>query len=336
MSQESVEIMQKKLSLPQGLSTWLTENNWQLAHATQIVGGYAATLFRLHLYDQKGMPRRAIYKMVAANRAQEVNWYRNVFAQVPELIPEVFGYVKNDSEEGILMEDCGVTVKSFIKDYPPHEQTAWLQNVLRWLGDMHINYETQLPALVKKGLLATYPVHSSVTWANLAIAHIKKLAEASTPMILLTRDDADQVAAMSEWFYPRYAQWLRGRVTLTHGDPHLENIVVEGDRFRLIDWEATCAAIPQRDLAILLQDVLIQDQNATLQKYYFSHLGAHGWDVNTQEFIDSFQAVYFDNTLMMLGWEINKYREGYLSRDEITGIVNAKLQWLRMSYAQLR
>ena len=336
MPQESVEIMQNTFALPPGLTAWLTEHGWQLAHAKPIVGGYAARLYRLHLYDQRGMSRRAIYKMLATNRSQEVKWYRYVFTQVPELIPKVFGYVKNDSEEGILMEDCGVTVKSFIRNYPPHEQTAWLKNVLRWLGDMHIAYEPKLSSLVKKGLLATYPVHSSVTWAQSAIAHIKKLAEASTPMIPLTRDDADQVAAMSEWFYPRYAQWLRGRVTLTHGDPHLENILVEGDRFRLIDWEATCAAIPQRDLAILLQDVLIQDQNATLQKFYFSHLGANGWDVNTQDFKDSFQAVYFDNTLMMLGWEINKYREGYLSSDEITVIVNAKLQWLRTSYAQLR
>ncbi len=322
--------------LPQGLHAWLHDQNWQVVDITPIVGGYAATLFHLNLLDDTGESRSAVYKMFAQDRNKEAIWYRDVFTHAPELVPEVYGYVEHDGEQGMVLEDCGVPLKSMTASMNTEERSHLWHRALLWLADMHLRYEHRLPELISAGLISTYPVESSETWARFATDQLSQLADQKERASLITKEEVEALVSMSDWFYPRYSGWLNGRVTLTHGDPHHGNLLVSGANFRLIDWEATCAAIPQRDLAIFLQDVLDEKQHQALQTAYFRHLEASGWDVNRSDFQEAFQAVYFDNTLMMLGWEVYQYFKGHVSRSEIEQVVSIKLSWLKQAYSQLR
>ncbi|MHB1682386.1 MAG: phosphotransferase family protein [Bacilli bacterium] len=144
-----------------------------------------------------------------------------------------------------------------------------------------------------------------------------------------------EIGAMMAWFYPRYPGFMDGRTTITHGDPHLENLLFQHGRFCLIDWEYTAVAVPSRDLAILLQDVLEDDMRHSLRTVYWDRLRQNGWRVDDDAFEIGYQACLFDNTLMMLGWEVSKYRNGHLNQPELEVIVATKLRWLRECFRRL-
>jgi|GEM_PF-3418902 len=144
-----------------------------------------------------------------------------------------------------------------------------------------------------------------------------------------------EISAMMEWFYPRYPGFMAGRTTITHGDPHLENLLFQHDHFCLIDWEYTAVAVPSRDFAILLQDVLDDDMRHSLRTTYWDRLRQNGWRVDEDAFETTYQACLFDNTLMMLGWEVSKFRNGHLNQPELEVIVATKLRWLRECFRRL-
>lgn len=313
-------------ALPAGLRHWLRQRGWRVSGAAPIIGGYAASLYKIQIDDAAGLVRDAVYKRFAKGREQEVVLYGRVFAGIPDLAPQVLGHIKEGDEAGILMADAGEPLKSALKRLHPAEQQRLLTDAILWLAALHIQFEASLAELIKRGLKSRYPLQSSVSWAHFSLGMLK----------WMDPDQAEHIAAMCDWFYPRYETWLRGRLTLTHGDPHLENILISDGKFRLIDWEASCAAVPQRDLAVILQDVLDDGQHAALRKTYLERLGSAGWGVDQPEFHDAFAAAFFDNTLMMLGWEIHKYREGHLAFEEISTILRTKVVWIVESFFHLR
>lgn len=321
--------------VPIGLQVWCRRHGWQITRADPIVGGYAATLYHLVVSDSERKTKVLIYKKLLPERQREVAVYREVMRDFPELFPTVYGYVEEAGEVGLLMEVGGTPLKFHLSTLDFDDQADLLTRAVRWLADLHQQFATHLPYLIEKGLEAQYPVDSSVAWANDAVAKLQNIAKIKS-IGNLTQQAAVKVKAMSDWFYPRYADWLRGRVTLTHGDSHLENLLVTATGFQLIDWEAACAAVPQRDLAVFVQDVLDDRLYERVVKAYFGRLGEHGWETHSPEFTRTFQAVLFDNTLMMLGWEIHKFQEGYLSESEITSIINVKLRWLQTAFASLK
>ncbi len=144
-----------------------------------------------------------------------------------------------------------------------------------------------------------------------------------------------EISVMMEWFYPRYPGFMDGRTTITHGDPHLENLLFQHGRFCLIDWEYTAVTVPSRDFAILQQDVLDDDMRNSLRTTYWDRLRQNGWRVDDDAFEIAYQACLFDNTLMMLGWEVSKYRNGHLNQPELEVIVATKLRWLRECFRRL-
>ena len=312
-------------ALPSGLRHWLRRRGWRVTGAAPIIGGYAASLFKLRVEDADGLARNAVYKRFAKGREQEALLYGRVFAGIPDLVPQVLGHIKEGDEAGILMAYAGETVKTTLKRLQPAERTRLLMDAVLRLADMHIQFEACLAGLIERGLLSRYPLQSSISWAHFSLGMLK----------MMDSVEEKRIETMSDWFYPRYEKWLHGRITLTHGDPHLENILISGGGFRLIDWEASCAAVPQRDLAVFLQDVLDGGQHAALRETYLERLRSAGWNVNHPEFNHSFEAVFFDNTLMMLGWEIYKYREGHLAFEEISAILRTKIGWMEKSFLRL-
>jgi spectinomycin phosphotransferase/16S rRNA (guanine(1405)-N(7))-methyltransferase len=76
----------------------------------------------------------------------------------------------------------------------------------------------------------------------------------SGPYGELARDLLDHHASTVERLLERYDRIAAGvaqrpeRMVLSHGEPHAANTVMTGDGWRLVDWDTTMIAAPERDL----------------------------------------------------------------------------------------
>lgn len=303
---------------------------WQVLSCERIVGGYAAEPFYIRARDADGREIAAVYKKLAPGRTTELALYP-ILGQVPHGVPQLYGVVEEADEQGILLEAAGVPLKGILQAAKRDEQERWLLRVTEMLAELHVQMAVQAARWLAAGVIGPYPYESSVQWGQDAVRELSWLVEQGLMEAQVVTDVRHMVAA----FVPRYRDWTAGRTTFTHGDPHLENVLTDGAAVRLIDWEWACVAVPQRDLSILLQDVLDDALHAFAVAAFAEALRRRGWAVVEEEFETAWQACLFDNTLMMLGWEIGKYRDGHVSRAELEAIMTAKLRWLRQSYAAL-
>ena len=200
-----------------------------------------------------------------------------------------------------------------------------LRQATELLADLHAGLAEQAQSWLREGKTTVYPFHSSVQWAE----------EALQELATLDADVMRELRAIADWFYPQFPAWMSGRQAFTHGDPHMENILLDGGRYRLIDWEWSSVAVPQRDLAILLQDVLDEGLQGEAYAHYRQALSERGWDTESAGFHRAYVACLLDNTLMMLGWEAGKYKNGYLSREEFAEITRFKIELIRGCAAEL-
>lgn len=319
--------------LPSGLVMWLNQQNWLVLSAHEITGGFAATIYHLHLRanDQN---IDVIYKQLAKDRTGELSLIPNVMDQLSGLAPRVYGVIAERDETGILFEYLGDTLKSTMQHLSQRERTEAVRQATIFLASLHKDQEHNTDHLIKSGITPYYPISSAVAWAHTAIKELSWVAQNGFSTEV-SEKTVTKSKAMLNAFYPHYHNFLQPRVTLTHGDPHFENIIVTKQGFHLIDWEGACITSPQRDLAIFLQDVLDEHLFHTVWATYRQSMALGGWDVENKAFITTFHAFLFDNTLMMLGFEIQKFRKHYLAETEIRTILRTKLSWLHDSFTQV-
>lgn len=310
-----------------GLCKALERLGWTLTSCQEIVGGYAAQLYRVEASDGQGEPIRAVYKRFAPGRDQEVALYERVVPWLPQGVPALYAVVEEPEERGMLIEAAGEVLKAHFKRADGEGRRLMLAKAASLLAEMHVSLEEQGAVWLREGRTTEYPFHSSEAWAAEALQALGGHVEAET---------LQEVRGIAEAFYPRLREWITGRWTFTHGDPHLENILLDRGHLRLIDWEYASLGLPQRDVAILLQDVLDDELHAFLLETYRQELERRGWSLDIATFRLGFFASLLDNTIMMLGWEIGKYKNGYLSKEEIDHIVETKLRWIRVCWLSLQ
>ncbi|PWK14923.1 aminoglycoside phosphotransferase family protein [Tumebacillus permanentifrigoris] len=310
--------------------TVLQRKGWRLIEAQPMLGGYAATLYRLRVVDEQGQAREAIYKRFDPTRTAELELYRTVLPEVPHAIPALYGIVDEDGEQGLILEAAGVAVKTVFAG-----EREMLHELVTLLARLHSALAEKSQQWLAEGRASAYPFESSAAWADTALAELTWLA--GQERMHLHPQRVDEVRDMAAQFYPRYPEWAVGRTTYTHGDPHLENVLVQAaGQYRLIDWEWACVSLPQRDLSILLQDVLEEELHEFAYDAFQTRLVQQGFAIpDPLAFRRAFRACLFDNTLMMLGWEIGKYRNGFLTESEMERILTAKLRWLHECHREL-
>ncbi|KEO81894.1 aminoglycoside phosphotransferase family protein [Tumebacillus flagellatus] len=299
---------------------------WELLQSTPLSGGYAASLFALTLRDEHGKRIEAVYKRFDPARIAELELYRTLLPEVPHAVPAVYGVIDCAGEQGLILEHAGVPVKSVFAKRDRAGQREMLRSLVDLLASLHLALLEKSEQWLAEGRVSTYPFESSAEWAETAVQELAWLAEQGMPGV--HEETVREVQNMTAAFYPRYPEWAVGRLTYTHGDPHLENILWQNGQFRLIDWEWACVSLPQRDLAILLQDVLDDELHEEALEVFQRLLNPD----DPVQFRRAFCACLFDNTLMMLGWEIGKFRNGFLQADELNEILAAKLRWLRTTF----
>ncbi|TCP53941.1 phosphotransferase family enzyme [Tumebacillus sp. BK434] len=311
------------------LQAWINEQGWELLAKQQVTGGYTGVLYRLRLRDERGGLVRAVYKQFAPGRDGELPFYERVVPLLPHGVPQLYGIVPG---EGILIEEAGTALKPLFQNGSPAAKRELLERVVTLLADLHVSLAGPSAEWEQAGIVSSYPFHSSVEFAQDAFRELQEQV-GRLPGV----DDRllAELREMEAFFYPRYPQYVGGQQTFTHGDPHMENILLDGGQIRLIDWEYASLAVPQRDLSILLQDVPEDSLHALALTVFRRELAKRGWAV-TPDFDRAFTACMFDNTLMMLGFELWKYRNGHLSGAEIEQILPRKVGWMRRAYHELK
>lgn len=319
--------------MPRDLKNWLAEKDWPVISWGRITGGFIAPIFRLRVRYKSGVERDMVYKQFSHGRAREFDLSDNVWGALAAYAPPRIARIHADEEKGLLMEDAGQPIKARLGTVDAAQRLTLLQDAVKWLASLHVKLEKKSHAWLALGVMDTYPVASARAWANDAVNGLTWLTEQGFQEI--NEVQLTQVKDMMERFYPSLAYLLKGRNTVTHGDPHMENLLLRREKFCLIDWEYSCVTVPQRDITILLQDVLTSELHQAARNTYWEYLRQHGWSVDDDAFETTYQACLFDNTLMMLGWEIFKFRRGFLSQKELECIVATKLKWLHESFDYL-
>lgn len=312
----------------------LRMNGFQVKEMERIAGGYAATLYRVRYEGQDGRLVEAVYKHFAQGRAQELVWYEKVVPRLPYAVPRLLGVVKEAGVPvGMMLEEAGVALKGTYRRGDLLGKKGMLRGVLGLLAEMHVRLAGESGKWLEEGIVGEYSYESSEEWAGEALRRLESVVDWGIGGV--TGEVVRELKEMAGYFYPRYRGWVdlassMGGRTLTHGDPHLENVLVKDGEFRLIDWEWACVAVPQRDLAVVLQDVLEEEVYEWAIGFYREEMRKRGWGVG-EEFEVGLEAVLFDNTLMMLGWEMGKYIDGYVSLGEMEEIVGVKVGRMRGS-----
>lgn len=319
--------------MPKGLRLWLAEKSWTVVTWERMTGGFTSFVFRFRVRKKSGVELDAVYKQFSPGRTTEFNLYEGVLSTLIAYTPYMIASIHEADEKGVLMEDAGQSMKSIFALVDSARRMKLLEDAVKWLAQLHVTLEQKSQDWLSSGLLNEYHVTSAQVWSNDAVKGLTWLTEQGFNGIDVVQ--LAQIKDMVQRFYPSFADWLKGRSTLTHGDPHMENLLVHQGQFRLIDWEYSCVTVPQRDLTILLQDVLADELHQVARKTHWDYLRQHGWCVDDESFETAYQACFFDNTLMMLGWEIFKFRQGFLSRMELECIVTTKIKWLYESFQYL-
>jgi hypothetical protein len=335
------------VQIPNGLQEWLRNNGWEAIRIEPVVGGFAAKVYRFHAcVNARANPRvkttgqedvkeeiHAVYKEFAPGRIEERHLYDRLLVHLPTYAPRVYGYVDTPGEVGIVLEDVGTPLKSVLSGLGRTEKEHLIRRAVTWLAEFHADVEENAQAWLRSDVISVYPMDSARAWGKAAIEALMWLTEQHLCEIDI--EFLKELHDTVEWFYASLPAWMAGRMTLTHGDPHQENWMVHNGEFRLIDWEYACVAVPHRDLAIFLQDVLDEHLHVVARTTYWNCLRDRGWPVDDPQFLTSYAACLFDNTLMMLGWEVDKFKQGHLHRSELEALVPHKLRWLKQSLSDL-
>ncbi len=298
-------------------------------HAPERLSGRA---WRVRSQGADGSLESGVFKWL---NHQETVWYRDLrptWGSRYALVPRVLRF---EPQPYVLLPDLGPSLKMSLPALSSGDQQARLKRVVTQLAEMHARGRAPGAVWQRRGQLPDYSLASSEAWSHAALAAIDWLGERGCQGAReQSRILRIQSHAVSAWL----RRWL-GRVvplTLIHGDPHLGNWVRgDDDRFYLIDWEYMSLGMPLRDLTVLFQDVWNLAWQQELFALFKTLLADAGWSVEDPIFTQAYEASRFDNTLMMLGFEIRQYQRGGLSRHALGQIWKTKLGWIEEAFERL-
>lgn len=294
---------------------------WELLRTQQ----KAERVFRLQWRNDRDEVVDTIFKSVGL---QETVWYSQLmlcWGNQYTVIPVDVGIIPMPY---VLLPDLGASLKERLKSLDVADREEKLKAVVRQLAQMHVDTRTPVQEWLKQGKIQEYSIASSSAWEQTAIAEMWRLADQGW---IGARNWASKICMQSEAVLSQLATWTNrpGLLTLIHGDPHLGNwmTTANGD-VRLIDWEYLSMGAPARDVTILLQDVWEPPLQDALFLIWQDILRNGGWPVDSKEFMRTFHAARFDNTLMMLGFELAAFQRGGITREEMEHIWEIKTGWI--------
>jgi hypothetical protein len=223
------------------IETRLKKFNWTLLEQEQLLGLHAGQLLRMTIFNENGQRVKIIYKEFAKERKNELEIYKNIPKSLEQLIPIL--KIIDEKPEAIILKDLGKSLKSSYHLKADEERKMLLDCILQKLVNIHtVDYSITLP---------THHLSSEwFDWAKLQLRILKKLN------VAWFQSEWLQVIEKAYYLFKLEDYQIRGVKTLTHGDPHLDNIFYNDEKIYFIDWEWATISSPVRDVTILLQDIL--------------------------------------------------------------------------------
>ncbi|WP_409250724.1 phosphotransferase family protein [Bacillus sp. SCS-153A] len=294
----------------------LRERNLRLVNKTLISGAHAGNVYRIEALHLDGHRSSFIYKEFAEDRSNEVDIYRVLENYIKPFSKKEALW--DSQPQAILMEDLGNPLKQEFGLSPFQRKIELIKKILERLAELHSNNFNE----ITNGI----PTHQlTLEWYEWCLSQLKRLhleinwAESGWMEII---NDAYHQLGLSE-YNPRIP------LTLTHGDPHLENIFLKDEEIWLVDWEWAALGSPLRDITILCQDCY----NSNLIQYIYDSykvlIEKRGVNVPDEDYKSDFFYLYIDHTTMMLAWEIEKFFQGFATEERIRQIVSFKIGEVR-------
>ncbi len=311
-----------------GLDRFVEKINGQLAGIEPIAGDLEQRVYRVAVRTTDGL-RKVIYKRITP---QEGLWYGQLRAELGPLSPRPLALEVAADRSFVVLPDLGPSVKELVAVMPEHERVATVIAVARRLAALHADSARLGKKWSLQGFIQAYPIASSIAWGRQSLQALDKFSGVGVKVSVdRWQRRADQIYAHLEEWSCQAQLW-----TLIHGDPHLGNLLRNEDgQLTLVDWEYVAMAPPQRDITVLMQDVLDPKLGSLVLHAWRDSLAESGLPVDGPAFCRMLEAGRFDNTLMMLAYDIRAFGRGETSADDLQKTLQVKLGWLEESFERL-
>jgi thiamine kinase-like enzyme len=305
-------IFDEDVSFLNNLEERLKQINLRLLNMKIIQGSHAGKIYRLECLDEENQKASYIYKEFATDRKNEIDIYTKIRDYINPFSKLVSMWDSNPP--AILMHDLQSPLKERFEPLTTKDKKGMLERILNRLAALHSSPPFQIA-----NELPTHQITSE--WLDWCRDQLKRLylqnQWAKNVWIKTVEYSYSQLDIMN--YKPR------SPLVLTHGDPHLENIFDAGEQIWFIDWEWAAKGSPLRDITILLQDVYEKELVHFALSAYKNVLKSKGLIIHIEEYRQDFHYLYIDHTTMMLAWEIEKYFQGFTSKEKIREIITFKV-----------
>jgi len=238
--------------------------------------------------------------------SNECHFYRSAASRVPIRVPQAYVVADQGSRFVLILEDLNAAGELRLFTNPDMIEGASVEQAKQCLSTfaaLHAAFDG-LTAVERAAILPPelHPFNSpsarvlSPVLSRAAIGPCHRKAPDLFPkdMVELYRHAMSHYDALM-------AYWYREPLTLIHGDSHLGNFFVTGDRMGMLDWQAAQWAKGIRDVQYFLinsmqEDVLAANERSLIE-HYVAELGRHGVTLGAEEAWAQYRAYSFQ-TLM--------------------------------------
>jgi hypothetical protein len=238
--------------------------------------------------------------------SNECHFYRHAASRVPIRVPQAYVVADQGSRFVLVLEDLNAADDLRLFTNPDMIEGASVERAklcLSAFASLHAAFHG-LTAEERAAILPPelHPFDSpnarvlSPVLSRVAIGPCHRKAPDLFPkdMVELYRQAMSQYDALM-------AYWYSEPLTLIHGDSHLGNFFVTGDRMGMLDWQAVQWAKGIRDVQYFLINSLREDVLAAhereLIEHYVAELASHDVTLATDETWEQYRAYSFQ-TLM--------------------------------------
>jgi Ser/Thr protein kinase RdoA (MazF antagonist) len=178
-----------------------------------------------------------------------------------------------DGRYVMVLEDLVAAGCAFPSPRDPRVGT-WVRQIVAQLARLHARFHESSRFVSDLAWLAERGTGAGDFGASLVKLALERVGDSQSPAFRrfanLFVERAPAIAAL----------WNAGPATLVHGDPHLGNLFLDGERIGFLDWGVTAVAPGMRDVAyVLCNSVPTELRRAHEREWvegYCSALAAHG------------------------------------------------------------
>lgn len=247
----------------------------------EVVGRSSSTNLHLrlglHFAEQAGAPDSVFAKLpppdashrqaigAAAMGAREANFYTLVASSVPLRVPDCyFARIDDDGSFALLLEDLGrdrMRISDGTWAVPGH----LARRAIEELAAMHVAFEDEAVRRERVAWAAPAPPSDrSPLLAKLrqvVTEHADELSEQYVTVGLLYADHHAELDRL----------WSAGPATFVHGDPHIGNLFLDGDRVGFLDWGMCTIGSPLKEVSYFLTMGVEPDDRRVMQRELLQH-----------------------------------------------------------------